>query len=174
MLENPCTNLTRTSSYMKGGINMELIWGVLFVIFVVVEIITVQLISVWFACGSLVALVCTHFFGINTMTQLVIFIVTSAVLLAVTFPFIRKRVSKDFIATNNDLDIGQCATVIEEINPDKHTGRATLNGVDWIAVSYDKSTVIPAGSIVTVKKVEGAKLIVVLKEEKITTDKIHT
>lgn len=144
---------------------MEWIWASLFVIFVVAEIATVQLISIWFSLGALAALV-SEFFGAGPVTQIVIFSIVSAVTLAISFPLIRKRMkTKKPVATNADRDIGKTASVIEEINFDKDTGRVTLSGVDWKAVPANKTEIIPVGSIVTVKEVYGAKLIVASKTE---------
>lgn len=152
---------------MKGGLFTEIItWAILFVIFVIAEIASVQLISIWFAFGALVTMLCTYFFDIPVMGQLAIFIITSAILIAATFPVIRKRLNTARVATNNDLDIGRNATVIEEVNADNGTGRVTLNGVDWCAVPEDRNMIIPVGSIVIVREVQGAKLVVSLKEEK--------
>lgn len=145
---------------------MELIiWAVLFVFFVIAEFATVQLISIWFALGSLITMLCTYFFdNIPFLGQLGIFIASSAILLAVTFPFVRKKLIPTRTATNNDLDIGQSATVIEEINFDNGTGRVTLKGVDWSAVPENEDAIIPKGTIVVVKDVQGSKLIVAEKK----------
>ena len=70
--------------------------------------------------------------------------------------------NKKHIATNSELEIGKSATVIEEINPDKNSGRVTLNGIDWSAVSSD-GKIISKNSIVTVKEIKSTKLIVELK-----------
>jgi membrane protein implicated in regulation of membrane protease activity len=67
------------------------------------------------------------------------------------------------VSTNADLDIGESAVVIEEINENTGSGRVTLKGVDWSAVPAVSGSIIPKGSIVTVKKVQGAKLTVELK-----------
>lgn len=150
---------------------MELIiWAILFVAFVAAEFATVQLVSIWFAFGSLIAMICTYFFDINFLAQLGIFILASGLLLAVTFPLVRKRLVTTKTATNNDLDIGQSATVIEEIDFDNGTGRVTLNGVDWSAVPENKDTIIPKGTIVIVKDVQGSKLIVAEKK----TSAVHS
>lgn len=154
---------------MKGGLILELfVWAVVFVILVIAEFASVQLISIWFALGALITLICTYFFDLTVLGQLAVFIVSSGILLAVTFPLVRKNLSGKQVATNAELDVGQSATVIEEINSDLGTGRATLNGVDWSAVPDNKTEIIPKGSIVIVKEVHGAKLVVALKEEKTT------
>lgn len=152
---------------MKGGLFLEIIiWAVLFVILVAVEFASVQLISIWFALGALITMLCAYFLDLSFLQQLGIFVVTSAILLAVSFPIARKKLNGKKIATNSELDVGQSAAVIEEINSDLGTGRVTLNGVDWSAVPEDLGTVIPKGSIVTVREVHGAKLVVALKDEK--------
>lgn len=143
-----------------------LVWAIVFVLLVIVEFATVQLISIWFALGALVTMFCTYFFDLPVLGQLIIFIAVSGVLLATTFPVVRKKLKTTIVGTNAELDIGQNATVIEEINSDLGTGRVTLNGVDWSAVPTEKSVVIPKGSIVTVKEIQGSKLLVALKEEK--------
>lgn len=77
----------------------------------------------------------------------------------ITFPLIRSRRKKAHIATNADLDIGKTAAVIEKIDPTINTGRVTLNGVDWCAVS-ENGEAIPKDAIVTIVEISGAKLIV--------------
>ncbi len=141
-----------------------IIWAILFVVFVAAEFATVQLVSIWFAFGSLIAMVCAYFFEINFLAQLGVFILASGLLLAITFPLVRKRLVTTKTATNNDLDIGQSATVIEEIDFDNGTGRVTLKGVDWSAVPENEDTIIPKGTIVIVKDVQGSKLVVAEKK----------
>lgn len=139
-----------------------LIWAILMVVFVVIEVVTIQLVSIWLAAGAFITLVVTCLCDISFIAQLGIFTLSSAVLLAVTVPFLRKRLDKVHIATNAELDIGKTAVVIEEINPDSNTGRVTLNGVDWNAVS-ENGNIISKDSIVIVTQVKGSKLIVRLK-----------
>lgn len=143
---------------MKGDFFMEvLIWAIMVVIFVIVEIATVQLVSIWLAAGAFVTMIATFFFEISLMGQLGIFLGSSAVFLVMSIPFIKKRMKAVHIATNSELDIGKSAIVIEEINRDKGTGRVSLSGVDWSAYSSD-GEVIPKGEVVTVSGVKGAKL----------------
>jgi len=125
---------------------------------VVAEVVTVQLVSIWFAAGALVTLLLSYFYELSALEQLGIFIISSSVFLLLSIPLIRKRRKKTAVATNAELDVGRHATVIEEINADKGTGRVTLNGVNWSAVPEDEDMVIPNGTIVIVTKVMGAKL----------------
>ena len=142
-----------------------LFWAGVFIVFIIVEIITVQLVSIWLAIGAFVTMIVTYFKNdISFTVQLFLFIIVSSLLLAITFPLIKKHRRKGYIPTNSELNEGKQAVVIEEINAAKGTGRATLEGVDWKAVS---DSIIPADSIVRVISVDGAKLIVELMEDNI-------
>ncbi len=138
---------------------MLIFWLIAFVAFVVIEFCTVQLISIWFALGSLLTFILTYLFGLTFFQQLVVFIISSGVFTLLTFP-LRKKLNAKKIDTNYELNIGRYATVIEEINFATGSGRVSLEGVDWMAVPYDKDLVIPEGSVVVVKEVSGSKLIV--------------
>ena len=137
-----------------------LFWALAVIAFVIAEVITIQLVSIWFAAGALVTLLATYFFDLSWIQQLGVFIVASAVFLVMSLPLIRKRKKNRAVATNADLDVGRHATVIEEINCDKGTGRVTLSGVNWSAVPENENEVISEGTVVIVKKVMGAKLLV--------------
>jgi len=140
-------------------------WAVFFVLFVLAEVATVQFVSVWFAVGALATLIVTIFVeDIGMLAQLGIFILVSGAFLAVTFPWLRKVRASGHTSTNADMDVGKNAEVIEEIEPDKGTGRVTLSGVDWSAVPSDGKSVIPIGTTVKVVKVKGTKLVVEAKQ----------
>ncbi len=141
-----------------------LLWAIAVVVFVIAEIMTVQLVSIWFAAGAAVTLAFTFFIeDLSLLQQLCIFIAASSIFLIFTIPLMKKRRNKGFTETNANLDVGKTAVVIEEINTDRGTGRVTLNGVDWSAVPQDNDIVIPEKSIVRIVKVTGAKLVVAKK-----------
>lgn len=137
-----------------------LFWALAVVAFVIAEVLTIQLVSIWFAAGALVTLLMTYFFELSWIEQLGVFIAASTVFLIMSLPLIKKRKKSRAVATNADLDVGRHATVIEEINCDKGTGRVTLSGVNWSAVPENENEVISEGTVVIVKKVMGAKLLV--------------
>lgn len=137
-----------------------LFWAIAVIAFVVAEILTIQLVSIWFAAGAFVTMLASYFYDPSSIQQLGIFIITSLVFLLLSLPLIKKRRKQVHVATNAELDVGKHATVIEVIDSDKGTGRVTLNGVNWSAVPESESDIIPEGTIVIVKQVMGAKLIV--------------
>lgn len=133
-------------------------WALAFVFFVVVEIATANaLVSIWLAFGALIAM----FFAIaefGFVTQLAVFVVASVLILIITRPLVRKMQGEKY-HTNFELDIGKTAVVTEKIDNSISEGRVKLDGTNWAARSEDGS-IIEEGSVVTVREVDGAKLIV--------------
>ncbi|MBR6671160.1 MAG: NfeD family protein [Ruminococcus sp.] len=140
---------------------MTLFWAILFAVLIVVELCTLQLVSIWLAVGSLLAMIAS-ICDLSVLAQFAIFVLSSAVLFAVTLPFIKKYANSNQTATNSELNIGKHAIVIEEINAVNGTGRVTLDGVDWSAVS---DLIIPKGTTVIVKEIIGTKLNVSLENQ---------
>ncbi|MBQ7132456.1 MAG: NfeD family protein [Oscillospiraceae bacterium] len=141
---------------------MYIVWPALFIVLIIIEIETLQLVSVWFAAGALASTIVVLCNG-PLWLQFTVFLVVSTALLIASRPIVKKALKMGTQPTNAELDIGKSATVIEDINNSASTGRVTLNGVDWAAVSKDGSK-ISKDSIVIVNAVEGAKLIVSLKD----------
>ena len=133
-------------------------WGVIFVISLIAEIASMQLISIWFTVGSVGAFIAAMK-GVGFPGQLGIFVAISLVLLLVTRPLLAKLRVNTEPRTNADKNIGETAVIIEEVDPALGTGRARIGGVDWIAVSESGGN-IPAETVVMVTRVDGAKLVV--------------
>ena len=132
----------------------SLVWLILLIAFVVVEALTVSLVSIWFA-GAVAALIVSGFTS-SWLVQFAVFAVVSAVALAATRPLVKKRMTARRVPTNADINVGRKAQVLVEVTPDV-TGRVRLDGVDWNARSEQT---IPAGSLCVVLSVDGATLTV--------------
>lgn len=135
---------------------MALVWLVALILFAVAEAATVGLVSIWFAGGSLVALVAA---GLNAPVwlQILLFLVVSVVMLALLRPFVKKVSAPNLTPTNADRNIGKTALVTEEINNLQETGAVRLNGVIWTARS-EHGEVIPVGTTITVRRISGVKV----------------
>lgn len=134
-------------------------WAIAFVVFLIVEGLTLNaLVSIWFAAGALLAMLAA-IAGLNFVWQLAIFAVSSAVLLVLSRPLVKRLQRKTPQDPTENHDIGKKATVVEPINNDSGEGRVKLDGVYWAARSADGGD-IAEGAIVTVCKVDGSKLIV--------------
>lgn len=142
-------------------------WLVLFVVFVAIEINTVQLVSIWFALGSIGAGIVSIVMKEPSVTmEIVAFVATSAIALIVTRPFVKKVTKTLNTPTNADSLIGQDAIVTEAINNIDATGTVTINGAIWTARTESNANAsIPKGTVVTVLKINGVKLIVKPKEK---------
>ena len=136
----------------------QIVWLALLIIFAVAEAATVGLTSVWFAIGSLGALVCALAGG-NIWLQLGIFIVLSLVCLVALRPLAKKYLNTRVEPTNADRVIGQEARVTQDIDNIQGTGAVTIGGVTWTARS-EHDTPIPAGAMGRVLRIEGVKVIV--------------
>lgn len=132
-------------------------WLVAAVAFAVAEAFTAQIISVWFMIGSLIALIFAAL-GVPPVFQLLVFAVSAAILLLLTRPLVKRYLSGRITPTNADRAIGQTALVLMEIG-NGAIGQVKVNGLTWSAVSEDDG-LINKGERVTVKAIEGVKLIV--------------
>ena len=134
-------------------------WAVLTILLVIAEIVTVQLVAVWFAAGSLAAFV-SSLFGIDFSLQIVIFIAGSVILLAATRPAVKKILKGKKIRTNADSVIGKECVVREEIDNISGTGRVFVDGLTWAARRADGEETISAGQKCRVVEIQGVKLMV--------------
>ena len=134
---------------------MSLIWVIAFLGLLLVEFLTVGLVSIWFAVGALAALI-TSFITESVLIQTIVFVVVSIVTLFVTQPLIKKFKVTKFEPTNSDRVIGKTGEVTKEIKPNEY-GEVVVFGTEWLAASDKKQAV---GTKVVVEKIEGNKLIV--------------
>ena len=137
------------------------IWLSLFVLFLVIEIITMGLTTIWFAGGALVAFLV----GLGLGVQIIIFAIVSLALLAVTRPLAMKYFNQERQKTGAELLIGQKALVIEEIDTLSSKGRVEVRGQEWAAKTDAPEGKIPKNAIVVVEGIQGVKLIVRNGEE---------
>lgn len=135
-------------------------WAVLTVILIGSEIATVQLISVWFGAGSLVAFI-SSFIGIDFYMQVIIFIAVSIILLLSTRPFVKRFLNeKNHVKTNADSLVGRECVVKEEINNLLGSGRVFAGGLDWAARSFDNNVICRSGESCAITEIQGVTLIV--------------
>lgn len=134
-------------------------WVVALVVFLIVEAVTAGLVSIWFVFGSLVALICAAL-GAAVWLQIFWFVIVSVATLVLTRPLVKRYVDSRSVATNADRSIGRAAVVTERIDNLAATGAVKLDGVVWTARSTDDAVGIETGERVTVRAIEGVKLIV--------------
>ncbi len=134
---------------------MSTLWFILFFIFLVVEVATVGLVSIWFCFGSIFALIAS-FLTDNVIIQLLVFVVFSLISFLIFKPFLSKFKLVKKEATNYDKYIGKTGIVTKEITNDKF-GEVKVDGSVWTAKSNKK---IKVDEKIKVLDIEGVKLIV--------------
>ena len=144
-----------------------IIWFVLLLIFLVVEAAcAIHLVSIWFAAGSLVALIAS-FFGAPLWLEAVLFLVVSCAMLVLFWPFTKKFLNPKVEKTNVDAIIGAEGYVTAAIDNVAAEGQVKLGAMVWTARSTT-GTAIAQGTLVKVDRIEGVKAFVTPVEEFVT------
>lgn len=143
-----------------------IIWLVLLIAFLVVEALTVTMVSLWFAGGCLAALLVAATGG-SLGFQIFTALVVSAALLACLRPIVRKHFTPKLTKTNVDAVIGSCGYVTADIDNVSATGTVKLGAMEWTARSVSGAP-IAKGTLVKVDRIEGVKAFVIPVEVEAT------
>ena len=138
---------------------MWIIWLVVFVISIIAEAVTAELVSIFFCAGSLVALIVSFIPGVDWWVEVVLFVVISGASLLGLRPLMKKFLNKEKRATNVDEMIGKRGVMLkgcDETNP----GEIKFNGVIWTAINLVDNEEIKENEKVVIVGVDGNKLIV--------------
>lgn len=141
-----------------------IVWLAVLVASVVMEAVTADLIAIWFFPGALIAMVLS-LCRVPAPVQPAVFLGTGLILIFCTRPFCRKFLKEKNAKTNTDILIGAECLVTEEIDNLRERGEVKVGGLRWSARTECEGTV-PVGTLVTVLKIQGVKLIVEPKKEK--------
>ena len=120
------------------------IWVGVLTFCLVAEACTVQLITIWFAVGSVGAMAAAAM-GFGETVQR---------------PVVRGKLLKTVDRTNADRILDQTAIVIQTIDAKQETGQIRLMGQIWSARAADPNDCIPEGETVVVTAISGVKAIV--------------
>ena len=134
-------------------------WLAALVALLALEAATVGLVSLWFAVGSLCALLTSFFVG-NIWVQFAVFLAVSFLCLVIIRPLAKKYADPRRVSTNADRVIGATGLVTEEIDNLAGHGLVNIAGQVWSARSAGEGAVIPAGQEVRVTQIQGVKVLV--------------
>ncbi len=135
------------------------IWLAIMVVTVILEIITTDLVSIWFAFGSIVPLILSAFDVLNPVWQTTIFVVISTILIASL-----RRVTLKLMFKNNNSKtniaalIGEKHRLLEATNFET-LGKIKIKDIDWSVVGENQQT-IEKDTVVEIVRIEGNKLVV--------------
>ena len=131
------------------------IWLGIIIVAIIVEIITIDLVSIWFAAGGVVALI-ADLLGASQAIQIALFVI-------VTRPIAKKYLRTNIEKTNYDRVIGKHGLVTKTITADTK-GEVKVMSTSWLAASVDNNT-INEGEYCEIMAIEGAHLVVKKIEE---------
>ncbi len=141
-------------------------WLILFVILIVIEAITLGLTTIWFAGGALIAFA-AGVIGFGLPVQIGTFLVVSILLFVLTRPLAVKFFNQERAKTNAESLIGEYALVLEDIDTIHATGLVEVRGQEWSAKTDEPDGRISKGKMVVIDGIQGVKLIVREKEERV-------
>lgn len=143
------------------------IWFVVIAAALVIEFITNEMVSLWFAGGGIVGLILT-FCGLDWYYQALAFIVVSGILLLSFRKLVMKVLMKDEIYMNADKSIGQVFMLLTPIKFNE-VGTIKINDITWNVMTED-NTALPVGTLVKIVELRGNRYIVKKHEDEPTTE----
>lgn len=134
-------------------------WLGLLVLLLIIEIATVGLTTIWFVAGCIVALA-AYELGFGIAVQIILFLIVSFLLLYFTRPWAVRYLNASRIKTNYEGIIGKVIKLQETADNLNETGKAVVNGVDWMVRTERDGIILEKGTLVKVIRISGVKLIV--------------
>ena len=142
---------------------MVWIWASLFIVTLLVEVYTSELVSIWFAAGSLVSFFLALCTTLNETVQILVFLGVSLILMICTRRIFLKMLKNNKENTNLESLKGTIHKLIKAVDEDQ-LGEIKINGVVWRVSSKNNKT-IAENSKVQIVDIEGNKFIVEEKKE---------
>ena len=134
-------------------------WLSIVVALAILEIATVNLVSIWFVVSGIIAMI-TSLFTDNILIQASIFIIFGIIFMLLTKKIIKKIIPNKE-KTNLDRIIGMTGIVISKITKNK-SGEVKVDGKIWTAIS---NTTINENEPVKILEINSTKLKVEKRKE---------
>ena len=128
-------------------------WLLIIIILTTIEVITTNLVSVWFIASAIISLI-VSFFTDSFLVQFAIFVLGGAIFLLLTKPLLKKKLATKKIPTNIDRILGMKGKVTEKIMPNE-IGEVYVDGKKWSAYSNET---IELNELVIIEAINGVKL----------------
>lgn len=139
---------------------MVWVWLGVFIITLIIESITQDLIAVWFSLGSIIALILSAIPQIQWYIEIVVFAVVSFLSLGLTRPFAKKLLFNSTRYTNVDEFVGKRVKVISDISKFEN-GEVKIHDIIYHASLMEEETeTIKKDEIVEIVTLKGNKVVV--------------
>ncbi len=135
------------------------IWLGVFIITLIIEAVTQELVSIWFSLGSLVCIVLCLINGITYWVEIIVFVAVSIITLLLTRPVVLKLLKNKIRTTNVDDFIGREVRAICSIKFNQ-MGEIKINDVIYNAVLAENEKDINEGEFCVIVGIKGNKVVV--------------
>ena len=133
-------------------------WIAIIVAAIIVEVITDQLVSIWFVPGAMIATI-LDYFEVDFVWQVLVVLVLAAAGIVFAKTYLAKKISSRIIKTNIEAIIGERCVVTEKIDNYVGCGQVKIKGQIWSARGVEEDDVFEEGESLHVVAIEGVKVI---------------
>ena len=136
---------------------MWLIWMIAAIFFLIIEIVTTALVSIWFVPAAIITCILSIFIK-SIPVQILFFVALSAAFMYIFGRVYRSKLrrEKDDLQLKQQL-LNRKAVAVERI--DENNGKISVGDVFWKAQSCDGS-IIESGQRVIIKEIKGTTVLV--------------
>lgn len=134
------------------------IWLIIAGVCLIAEIITSGFLVFWLSIGALISMIVSLFTD-NIFIQTAVFVISSAILIFATKPFVKKFAKTKNVKTNAFSIIGQNGIVTKDIDSINSKGQVKIDGETWSAIGKNDMD-IPKGTEIEVLEIKGVKAVV--------------
>lgn len=133
---------------------MWIAWMIAAGVFLIAELVTTALVSIWFVPSAIVAAIISVWID-SVWIQILIFLILSAAFFIIFKNVYKKHIQPKDVGSIENMLVGKKAVAVEEIGASH--GKVTVGDVYWKAVSASGET-IPANDTVIITDVKGTTL----------------
>ena len=131
---------------------MSLFWVIIILALAIIEVVTINLVTIWYVASAIVALIVSFFID-NFTVQFSIFVILGTIFLITTKKALDKLIKEKHAKTNLDRIVGMTGIVTEDISKNI-VGAVKVDGKIWSATSNKK---IKKGEVVRVLEINSTK-----------------
>jgi len=133
-------------------------WIAVIAVAIIVEVVTDQLVSIWFVPGAIIATI-LDYFEVGIVWQVLVVLILAAAGIVFAKTFLAKKLDSKIIKTNVEAIIGERCVVTEKIDNYVGCGQVKIKGQIWSARGVEEDSVFEEGESLRVVAVEGVKVI---------------
>ena len=134
------------------------IWIAIIVAALIIEVLTDQLISIWFVPGAVIATI-LDFCDVALLWQILTVLILAAAGIVFAKTYLAKKLRSGIVKTNIEAIIGERCVVTEKVDNYVGCGQVKVKGQIWSARGVGDDDVFEVGEILHVVAIEGVKVI---------------